>query len=112
VSCSRVPTKVKAQAEAREIERTRPAGITLSRDSRKEAAGKGVDTLGSIAMTGAICSCARTICGAILCPAAGMGLPENIPSSKMNGLYTTGRLFSLIPLSSMKRRNGLGPERN
>jgi hypothetical protein len=33
VSCLRVPAKVKAQAEARETERSRAAGITLSRET-------------------------------------------------------------------------------
>jgi hypothetical protein len=64
----------------------------------KEAAGKGVDTVGSIAMTGTTCACARSLRGAGVCPAAGMWLPKNTPSSKMSGLYTTRRLFFLIPL--------------
>ena len=52
----------------------------------------------SVVMTAAICSCARTIGGASVCPTIGTQLPRNIPSNKMKRLYST-RFLSYLDLA-------------
>src|ERR1051325_1415232 len=65
-------------------------------DSNKDGTNKRADSALNSEMTGSNGLCARTICGAGICPADGTWLPARIPSNTINHLCVTRFPRSLI----------------